>query len=533
MRPARAAAAALLAVALAPPARAADETPATSKIVAVDLFKNGLAIVRREATLGKAGVYVLDDVPQAVHGTYWVESTSPVETLVRMRDVEVPADEAAPGNLQDDLAGKKVTVHFRGDKRAPVVGTVVKLKPPKPDDAVGGAAPQRLLVIQTSRGRSYIEPTEVGEIETEADAGKVVRKKPRLLLTVGKTDQPETKVVIRYLTHGLGWAASYKIDIADPKTLALEQHAVIKNELADLDADVRLISGFPSVQFAHVRSPLAAHTTWAGFFQQLSHSATRNPDVFSNGVVSQQVIANNYRGGLDYPGLGAIPTGEGVDLHYQPIGKRALAEGDALAFTVAKGKADYERIVEWLVPDTRDEHGREGGRERNRYDEDDDAWDALKFKNPLPFPMTTGPATVTAGGAFNGQRTSFWVNAGEETVLRVNKALSVRTRAVEHEQPLKNGGDRNDAVWVGGRQYRRSTVEGELTVSNHRKEAISTVLRRRFSGDLVSSDGTPKSSLREEGVYSVNKRNELVWTFPLKAGEERKVKYTYTVLVPY
>ena len=51
-----------------------------------------------------------------------------------------------------------------------------------------------------------------------------------------------------------------------------------------------------------------------------------------------------------------------MDLHYQPIGKRTLAEGDSLALTVAKGKADYERIVEWLVPDTRDEYGRYDGR---------------------------------------------------------------------------------------------------------------------------------------------------------------------------
>lgn len=64
-------------------------------------------------------------------------------------------------------------------------------------------------------------------------------------------------------------------------------------------------------------------------------------------------------------------------------------------------------------------------------------------------------------------------------------------------------------------------------------ETISLVLRRRFSGELVQADGAPKASLREEGVYSVNKRNELIWTFSMKAGEEKKLKYSYTVLVPY
>jgi len=36
----------------------------------VGLFKNGLAVIKREVTLGKAGTYVLDDVPEPVHGTY-------------------------------------------------------------------------------------------------------------------------------------------------------------------------------------------------------------------------------------------------------------------------------------------------------------------------------------------------------------------------------------------------------------------------------------------------------------------------------
>ena len=144
--------------------------------------------------------------------------------------------------------------------------------------------------------------------------------------------------------------------------------------------------------------------------------------------------------------------------------------------------------------------------------------------------MTTGPATVVSGGQFNGQRTSYWVNAGEETVLRVGKALSVRTRSVETEQLNKIGGER-DLVWVGGRQCRKSTVAGELSVSDHRKENVQLLIRRRFSGDLVAAE-VAKSSLREEGVFSINKRNELLWTVPLAAGEERTLKYSYTVLVP-
>src|SRR5205085_2716452 len=155
-----------------------------------------------------------------------------------------------------------------------------------------------------------------------------------------------------------------------------------------------------SVQFANVTSPLAPTTSWAAFFRELSQRSMPGGGVIDNNVVSQQAsMPFAEPNGLD---LGARPMGEGVDLHYQSIGKRTLAEGDALALTVAKGRASYDRIVDWLVPDTRDDHGRpsEGrGRRGDRDDEElDGAWDALRFKNPFDFPMTTGPAEVVSGG---------------------------------------------------------------------------------------------------------------------------------------
>ena len=354
-----------------------------------------------------------------------------------------------------------------------------------------------------------------------------MRRMPRLLLTVSETDKADSKVFVNYLTRGLSWAPSYRVDITDPKTLAVEQYAVVKNELADLDGtEIMLISGFPSVQFAHVTSPLASRTSLAQFFQELNQRGGRGAD-----VDQQRVVTSNSASVLALS-MVATPTGEGVDLHYQSIGKRTLAEGDALSLRVARGESAYDRIVEWPIPDTRNEDGRYAVRSSGEDDEaPDTAWDALKFKNPFKFPMTTGPATVTAAGRFNGQRTSFWVNAGEETVLHVNKALSVRTRAIEHEEQKKDGGDNRDFIWIGGRQFRRSTVKGELSVGNHRNEAINLVIRRRFSGELLRADGEPKSTLREEGVYSVNKRNELLWTLTLKPGEERKLTYRYTVLV--
>src|SRR5947209_2020265 len=83
----------------------AEETPVKSRIVSVGLFKNGLAVVRREVTVAGPGTYRFDEVPTPVHGTYWVESDAHIETAVKMSDVDVPLGLALGGNLQEELAG--------------------------------------------------------------------------------------------------------------------------------------------------------------------------------------------------------------------------------------------------------------------------------------------------------------------------------------------------------------------------------------------------------------------------------------------
>src|ERR1035438_8017720 len=103
----------LLAVAGHAPAQ---ETVAKSKIVSVGLFKNGLAVVKREVLIDKAGVYRLDASPEPVHGSFWLEASAKVAAAVRMRDVEVPLHAEGGMRLQHDLAGKTVTLTFRNEK---------------------------------------------------------------------------------------------------------------------------------------------------------------------------------------------------------------------------------------------------------------------------------------------------------------------------------------------------------------------------------------------------------------------------------
>ncbi|MEX0776305.1 MAG: hypothetical protein WD042_11425 [Phycisphaeraceae bacterium] len=529
------------------PVRAADEPVVNGPIITLGLFKNGLAVVERKIELPGAGTFRLDDAATPVHGTLWVLGGPAVTLSMTMREVEKPLEQGGV-DLQSQLTGRSVTLRFREPNQPALTGQVVSLALPEGDrawnrsyeqwryyDSSGRSMPSpvssQFLVLDTKSGRTFVDPSTIAMVMIDGEAGKVKVRQPVMLLSLAGAEKKPTSVTIRYLSKGISWAPSYTVNLNDDRTLWITQQAVVKNELSTFkDAEVRLISGFPAVRFAHVTSPLSLSTNWAQFFSQLSAEPQSARGAMSN-VMQQRAAYNEPSVGIDMADAAALGT-DGVDLHYQSIGTRSMGEGDSLALNVATGHGAYKRIVEWTVPDQRDVNGRwveEYRRRENPERYQDAAWDAVLFKNPLPFPMTTAPATITSGlggGAFLGQQMTSWVDKGEETTLRITKALSIRTMAAENEE---EGG--RELVRIGGHNYRKVNVKGELTIANHRGKDVDLVIRRQFSGNLLSADAEPKTTLQIEGIYSVNPRYELTWKLPIKAGQEQKLTYRYNVLV--
>jgi hypothetical protein len=521
-------------VAVTAPCSAQRET--TSRIVGVSMFKNGLALIEREVRPDGPGNYRVTDIPTPVHGTFWFVGGADVSARIVMQDVKV-APKLGEINLQRDLAGRSITVFLR-DVPAPITGRVRKFADPDTDTAPavpnryvspsGGGGSSNYLVLDTPNGESFIDRSTIAHISAQGATETVTRRKPVLVMNIPDGENARAPIRVRYLAMGISWAPSYLVELLDDKKLRLRQKAIVRNELGPIaNAELKLISGFPHIRFRHVTSPLSPTTSWNQFFAQINSRAQQQSSFASNSL-SQQMVMPVSRGALPID-LGAAAAGEGVDLHYESIGRQSLGKGESLATPVASGLADYKRIVEWIVPDKRDANGRRVNqyqRNRNSGEYEDDPWDALQFRNPLDMPMTTGPATIMRGERFNGQTASYWVSRGEQTTLRVTKSLSIRTLAGENEKQGKR-----ELVYIGGNDFQRVPVEGQLMVSNHRNEVVDMVIRRRFSGALIRADANPQLTLREEGVYSVNRRNELIWTIQLKPGEQRELKYEYSVLV--
>jgi hypothetical protein len=260
----------------------------------------------------------------------------------------------------------------------------------------------------------------------------------------------------------------------------------------------------------------------AGYFQQLAQQPGS-----TNGVQSQ-IVSLNSAAPNQIPAPDASEKGNaGDDMHFESIGPRILAAGDSLALEIAAGNTSYQRVVEWIIEDDRDEYGRYNYRNNEQKPDSSEPWDAVKFANPLRFPMTTAPAVMVEGGKFRGQSVAKWVNPGQQVCLRITKALSVSTQYAEVEEEKQREG-----LEIGGRGYYRTKVKGSITIHNTRGKAALLNVRKQFSGEMIEATDKPRATLRTEGVRRINPRRDLEWDIEIPAGQEKVVTFRYSVLVP-
>lgn len=511
----------------------AQETIVTRSIKSVGLFKNGVLAVQEEIQIPGSGEFILENVPEAVHGTFFLESDAVVETTVSTRNVKKPLNQNVGLDIQKDFVGKKVRVYSNETGASPVEGVITAIsESTDKGKIINNQMPNSGLVLDTDTGRTYLFRPSVTRIDVDGKMDSVQRK-CRVMLFHVKSEKP-TVIRLFYLTHGLFWIPSYRIDISDPERLSVEQSAAVVNEWHELkNTDISLISGFPRIEYQHVRAPFSSSSSMNTFFQQL---ANRNHTPNSSILTQQMVMTNAIPSNLPVPyaiGNTSVTYGEGPDVYFHNIGKRDLAYGDTLFLSNGKATADYERVVEWSVPDSRDRFGR--STQENGDSEKQEAWDKLRFRNPLPFPMTTAPATVVSKGSFFGQNTSYWAAPGEVTKVPVTKSMNVRVYGLEYEKDMESSPKKfdssNNRVYKYGSWYRKTTVNVELEISNNRAEKIKMLVDRCFSGEIVQTpDGATVFPLNEE-LNGPNRRQKIQWEFPLGAGETKKVTFSYTILI--
>ncbi len=516
-------------------AGSAESAEVKAPVKKVALFKNGLGAVVREINFPAAGSYFLTDSLSPVHGTLWF--TAPGNMLVQSVPKTFMAENpGSKGNPAVDYQGKEVQIEYStGNGIAVAAGTVlpqpVQNEQPRPEPRPYYYASQpsvpSWINLKTIDGRVIsLRCDRIVSILSTGKAEKIPVR--RNVLQFKLPEKPAAPVQMSYLAKGISWAPAYRIDLKGEKKMTLTMSAVITNGLEDLkDAEVSLISGFPNIHFANVRSPLSG-ISLQQFFNELN-TAGRNGN--ANPVMMQKVMYNGAAvGGSDASDLAIQGSTSGEDIQYRNIGKITMGKGGSLYMTLETAETDCERLVEWTIPNNIDANGYRKNDSRFRT-ENADLWDCVRFKNPLKSAMTSAPIETVQDGRVLGQSTGSWFNPGQTALVRTTKALTVTGKFSEYDEtPNHSSKVRSDIVYLYGSAYREHILNGVIELENFREKPVKVLVKREISGELISGEFTKREYL-SRGVLGVNKLCELTWECTLQPKEKKVYKYQHKVLI--
>jgi hypothetical protein len=490
--------------------------PTPAKVTSASLFKNGFAVVVREASLAN-GETIIENIPMATLGTLWITASPGVKLRqVTATQHETKKDVDAQSLDQVIAANVGKTVRLQISDTAVIMGKIL-------------SAAGNIVVLETETGTTVIQKASVKSIFSMKGEGELIWKtsvttNSRVFRI--KAEAPAgAKVFILSLERGLTWAPAYAADISG-KELDLTSKATIINDLADLDGiDVRLITGFPNLPFVNILDPLAVAQTVDQFTGALMNLGA--PSQFRGGGMAMQQNAaarmSDFSQSFDTSGMSGM---QAEDLFFYTLPKVDLKQGDRGYFVLFNFKSAYEHVYEWDIADQVQE---DQYRPQPQRPQMEDVWHSLKFKNNSKQPLTTAAAITTKDGEILGQDMLFFTNPQQETTLKITKAMDVLAESAEEETSR----ERKTIAWGGSTNYPfdEITLKGTLSIRNLKAEGIKVKIRKDLTGQIVSADGSPAITKVAKGLRAVNPRQRVEWTVDLKGGEKREVVYVYKVLI--
>lgn len=498
------------------------------EIVSVSMFKNGFAFVTRRIKL-KDGTANVVEVPQASLGTLWF--WTPEGELKKIYTNESASKVKTEQSLAtfDQLVRKNVgkQVYIESQSAPPQDG---KIKSAEGD----------LLILETQSGNVAIRKDSIKFLKTSDDKfewKQTVETETKEKFYTIEADKKAKEVMIMSLERGVSWAPGYAVDITKEGTLTLASKATVMNDLLALEnVPVRLITGFPNLQFKDILDPFTAgmsNDVWLGTL-----STGGAPGGFGGGGrgrASEMMTQNAYApamrsadvnwGGSDASQAGGEQIG---DLFFYDLDKFSSKKNSRIYQNLFRFDSKYEHIYTWDIEDRVDTNGNYRPVPSSQQDAEE-IWHTVKFKNGSGKPLTTGAATIFNKGELIGQTMMNYIPAGGDVSLRINKALDVRPEANEEEVSRERAAIRDQ---YNNPRWDLVTVKGTLEITNSRKEEVQLNLVKQFTGELVKADGEPAVVKTTKGLRQMNPAGKMTWKPKVKPGECLHLEYTYKLYVP-
>jgi len=515
------------------------DTPETldARPVYVALFKNGLGLVVVRAEVPEAGTYQIAPLPQAMLGSLWLTWTpglmlGDVTSAFAAQTRAVQA--ASVADILRANIGRSVSLQLQGEEiwRQVVIVSMPDV-PKDPPSTLGHPGypvpPQRgdLLVLREDNRLVAIPPGRVMAVRASEsdlqDTYEQTTNEPVIRFTAADGQGRGRSVEMSYVAQGMAWAPSYVVEIDAEDRARLSAKAVVVNDLIDLDETrVELIAGYPNLPFADAVTALSLEPL-AQILNRIS--ATRGSSFRDDALFRQRVALDEVAmpGGVAGPTMPGTPVGGEAteDLYFYELPAVTLRRGERSYVPLFAAAVPYTDLYTWDLPDFVDAN--------DRYQVEIDAmpqvvWHAIKLTNSTEQPWTTAPAMTLKDGRVLGQSTLPFTPPAGTSRLPITQAVSIKAEQGEFEIER-----RRDATRFHSNSYDEVVIEGTLTLTNFKSEAVTVEVTKTLSGEVTSTDGAPEVVRLAQGMRRVNPRSRLTWTVTVPADPQqvRTLKYQY------
>ena len=551
-------------------------------IVSLEFFKSGLTIVRRQVTPpeGDKPLYFSGDINPA-YGTFWIMGDEKISIAAKLENVKTNRNESLDFlPYAERFKGEKGRVWFTSDM--PDLDSALKWI------ASEEGAEQFLYLPEQKEARGAKTYSVTGTIEGNVGNDLLIRllnksavKIPIASITMVSGKEKERPQYLKmklwqvmgatkpfefeYLTDGMAWAASYRLELDREGKAYLSMAADVRNHLEKVEnAEITLVAGQPNVEFMGTPSLLDLKVSVQGFFLGLNgggeidsakdlrkkvfYSSRNNvyelPAVFgkrkeavpaAGAMAREAAVADEEDMEVveDMPmqvseGFASTDKEQGADVSYVSVGKHSMDKDSTTHIPIGTAEVEIERKAEWKIESRRYNNGRlvpqfeESGVET--------LWDILSFKNPFAFPMTAGAMEVTEGGHIYSQSMRKWVNPGQKVNMNLTKALSLTAKVEETVDKKAKVVKRRKKVNGENVEGYEKKINGKLTINNYRGSDAKVKVFLNVCGDFE------KFAIPEEKLISskdnegeMNAERERVWEIEIPAKGEATFEYHYTV----
>jgi hypothetical protein len=523
--------------------------PEPLAIQQVSLFKNGLAFFTGQIACPAGAASFQVALPVApCHGTFWISYPADLAlagAVAKQTDSTQLMDAVTIPEILQANPDRKVRLTVGDRDVVGVIRYMARNRDAAERDPYMSSSPlpylyrpleqpqqSGLLIVETDAGELSIDPRGITQV-IFLD-GKAERRLPRggrspMLHVQLKKPAPGVRMTVSFLAKGAAWAPSYRVDITDASTARISAKALVVNDACELKAvEMKLVTGFPHLQFADATSPLALQQNLAQFLHALSarRADPRGIDVTSN-IMTQSVAYNGPQDQSAMPAYGASEIGQvAEDLFLYPAGHLDLGTREVAYIPLFTESVPCKHIYQWDIPDYVNQQGVYEYSQRQAGPEEEEVWHSIRLTNTTGVPWTTAPGETVQNGVLLGQDTLRYTPRGAQNTLRITRAISVKAEQNEVETKRQR-----QAVMMYGSYFDLITVQGELSIVNFQDKPIDLEITKTLSGEKKTADPEAKIESLAVGLRRINGMLKLTWNLQLGPGEKKTVGYTYDVYV--